>query len=86
MSKTHKENSLPFPNMPFRDQIWRIAFEDGRNPAYLATYNGEITCWSKNAPIELKVYGGLFNVYLQTKLSSRGMAFFSEGFNEIIQS
>lgn len=73
---------MHFPQLAWRDQVIRIQFEDGCEPAYITVYNGEITSWTDNAPAELKHYGGNFNVYLERKLSSRGMAFYNEGINE----
>lgn len=74
--------TVNFPNLPFRDQIWRVQFEDGSPPAHFSTYNGEITDWTDNCPQELKKYGSNFNVYIQRKLGSRGIAFWSLGSNE----
>ncbi len=76
-------NKSRYPNLPFRDQIWRINFQDGRDSAYLSTYNGEITGWTDNVPDDLKKYSSNFNVYVQYQLSSQGMAFFNEGPNEL---
>jgi hypothetical protein len=71
-----------FPNLPFRDPVHRITFEDGREPAYISTYNNEITAWTDNVPEELKKYGSYFNPFVQQKLSSRGIGFWFEGINE----
>lgn len=75
------KTTLRFPDMPFRDQVWRITFEDGREPAYVAVYNDEISAWSDNAPAEMKDFSGWFSPQAR-KLAARGMAFFFEGINE----
>lgn len=69
------------PDMPFRDQVWRINFEDGRKPAYVAVYNDEITAWSDNAPDGIKAYSAWFSARMSL-LSATGMAFHYEGINE----
>jgi hypothetical protein len=71
-----------YSNLPFRDLVYRITFEDGREPAYISTYNDEITAWTDNAPDELKRYSSNFNIFLQQKLSSKGISFWFEGINE----
>jgi hypothetical protein len=67
--------------MPFRDQVWRINFEDGRDPAYVAVYNDEITAWTDNVPELLKEYSGWFSSRTRI-LSGAGIAFYFEGINE----
>ena len=70
-----------FPDMPFLDQVWRITFEDGREPAYVAVYNNEISAWTDNAPDDMKEFAGYFSPRVR-RLSGQGMAFWFEGFNE----
>ena len=72
---------MKIPNLPFRDRVWRISFDDGRDPAFVAEYNDEITGWSDNVPEELKDYGGHLHGRMRC-LSVSGMAFFDIGPNE----
>lgn len=81
MIHTFAQIAIRFPDLPFRDQVWRITFEDGRSPAFVSVYNGEITGWSDNTPQELRDYSAPFEPRARI-LAARGMAFWYEGFNE----
>lgn len=74
--------TVHYPNLSWRDAVWRINFEDGRGPEYFTVYNNELISWTDGCPEEIKHYGRYFNAALQYELSSRGMMFTFEGINE----
>ena len=76
------KTTVHYPHLSYRDQVWRIDFEDGRDPQYFTVYNNELISWTDGCPEEIKRYGHYFNAALQYKLSSRGMILTFEGINE----
>lgn len=77
-----KMKTFHHPFLPFRDQIWKIQFEDGRMPAYISVYNEELTGSTENAPEKLKRFGANFHPWTIEPLSAQGMAFYYMGINE----